>query len=72
MLRTVLIAAGAAYVVDTVAHTAVADYDSVAAVMLAVVALPSVLGEGWFGLWLLTRAGRRIQRPSTALRPEPV
>lgn len=58
VLRVVLAFAGSAYVVDTVAHLLVADYDAIAAVMLAIVALPSVIGEGWFGLWLLTRAGR--------------
>lgn len=58
ILRTVLVAAGAAYMIDTALHMALADYDTVAAVMLPVVALPSVLGEGWFGLWLFLRAGR--------------
>lgn len=59
VLRVVLVAAGVAYIVDTIAFTTLADYDSVAAVMLAIVALPSVLGEGWFGLWLFTRGGRQ-------------
>ncbi len=45
--------AGVAYVADTVAHLALADYSSVAGVMLMVVALPSMFGEGWLGFWLL-------------------
>lgn len=58
LLRVLLAVAGVAYVVDTLVHTVVADYEAVAAVMLAIVALPSVVGEGWLGLWLLLRAAR--------------
>jgi hypothetical protein len=58
VLGIVLVAAGVAYVADTVAHAALPDYDVVAAVMLAAVAVPSMLGEGWFGLSLLR--ARRI------------
>lgn len=52
-LGYVLIAAGVAYVLDTVARGLLADYDAVAGVFLVVVALPSMIGEGWLGLWLL-------------------
>lgn len=48
-----LIAAGVAYVLDTVAHGMLADYEAVAGVFLVAVALPSMIGEGWLGLWLL-------------------
>lgn len=58
--------AGFAYGVDTVAHIALADYDRFAGAFLAFVAVPSMVGEGWFGLWLLTRASRR----TTAAGPE--
>jgi hypothetical protein len=30
-----------------------ADYEAVAGVFLVVVALPSMIGEGWLGFWLL-------------------
>jgi len=57
-----LILAGIAYGMDTLAHAVLADYDSVAGLMLAFVALPSMLGEGWLGLWLLLT--RRFNRES--------
>lgn len=60
-LRIVLMFAGCAYMVDTMATLIVADYEAIASVMLTLVAVPSVVGEGWFGLWLLIRGGR----PST-------
>ena len=53
-LGFVVLAAGVGYVVDTVARAglAQADYDAVAGLLLTAVALPSMIGEGWFGLWL--------------------
>ncbi len=48
-----LMLAGAAYVVDTVAHGLLSDYESYASLFLAIVAIPSLIGEGWLGLWLL-------------------
>lgn len=51
-LGLVLMAAGVAYVVDTVAHAVLSDYDAVSGVLLAAVAIPSMFGEGWLGLWL--------------------
>ncbi len=59
-LGWMLMAAGVAYVADTIANATLADYAAVAPVMLAVVALPSMIGEGWLGLWLLL--SRRIER----------
>ncbi len=52
-LGYVLIAAGVAYVLDTAAHGMLSDYESVAPIFLIAVALPSMIGEGWLGLWLL-------------------
>ncbi len=48
-----LMAAGVAYVVDTAAHGLLSDYESYASLFLAIVAVPSMIGEGWLGLWLL-------------------
>lgn len=64
-LAYVLLAAGAAYVIDTTAHTILADYADVETLLTAMVAVPAVIAEGWFGLWLLLRAGRgeRAHRP---------
>lgn len=53
--------AGAAYLADTMAQLLVADYAAIAGVALAVVAIPSMVGEGWLALWLLT--SRRIANP---------
>ncbi len=60
VLGYVLMAAGAAYVLDTVANLTLSSYSDFAPVFLAVVALPSMIGEGWLGLWLLL--SRRIGR----------
>ncbi len=57
-LGQLMMVAGAAYIVDTTAHTILADYADHADAFLVMVALPSVIAEGWFGLWLLTRARR--------------
>ncbi len=52
-LGYVLIVAGFAYVFDTVAQGLLGDYQSVANLFLVAIALPSMIGEGWLGLWLL-------------------
>ncbi len=51
-LGMVLGAAGVAYAIDTVARVLLPDYESVAGLFLALVAVPSMLGEGWLALWL--------------------
>lgn len=53
VLGYVLIAAGAAYVLDTTAQSLLSTYDSVAPIFLVVVAVPSMIGEGWLAVWLL-------------------
>ncbi len=58
-LGHLMMVAGVAYIIDTTAHTVLADYADHADAFLAMVALPSVVAEGWFGLWLLIRARRR-------------
>lgn len=58
LLGYVLIAAGLAYSVDTVAHTLLSDYDDYETSFTIMVAVPAVIAEGWFGLWLLLRAGK--------------
>lgn len=56
-----LLAAGAAYAVDTVAHLLLTDYEASADLFLAIVAVPSVIGEMSFTVWLLLVAtGRRV------------
>jgi hypothetical protein len=55
-----LVAAGVAYAADTVVHALAPHYSAVAPVMLALVAVPSMIGEGWLAVWLLTT--RRLGR----------
>lgn len=57
-LGQLMMVAGAAYLIDTTAHTVLADYADHADAFLVMVAVPSVIAEGWFGLWLLARARR--------------
>lgn len=57
-LGVVLIVAGTAYVVDTVAHSLLSNYADYETLFIAIVAVPAVLAEGWFGLWLLLKAGK--------------
>ena len=57
-LGYLLIVAGLAYVGDTVAHSLLANYVDYETVFIAIVAVPSVLAEGWFGLWLLLKGGK--------------
>ena len=59
ILGYVLMVAGAAYVIDTGAYALVANYADFENAFLVMVALPSVIGELWLGLWLLLKAGKR-------------
>jgi len=54
VLGYVLAFAGLAYAADTVARLALPDYSTVSGLFLVLVAVPSMVGEGWLGVWLLT------------------
>ncbi len=54
VLGYVLAFAGLAYAADTVAHLVLPDYSAVSGLFLVLVAVPSMIGEGWLGIWLLT------------------
>ena len=54
VLGWLLVAAGIAYVLDTTARTLLGNYAAYENLFLAIVAIPSMIGEGWLGLWLLT------------------
>jgi hypothetical protein len=60
-LGFLLVMAGAAYVFDTLAHALVANYDDYASVFLMIVALPAVVAELGFTVWLFTRGGKHQQ-----------
>ncbi len=64
-----LLAAGTAYILDTVAHLVLSDYEASADLFLAVVALPSVLGEMSFAVWLVLVAAGRRAVPADPLEP---
>jgi len=53
-----LVLAGVMYMVDTAAHFVLPDYDTYASVFLALVAVPSIVGEMSFSIWLLIRGGK--------------
>jgi len=57
-LGAVLAVAGSAYIFDTAAYTLVENYSANADVFTAIVAVPAVIAEAAFTIWLLTRAGR--------------
>jgi hypothetical protein len=50
--------AGAMYMVDTTAHLALPNYETYASYFLALVAIPSILGEMSFSIWLLLKGGK--------------
>jgi hypothetical protein len=58
ILGLVLMLAGAAYLLDTVANALLANYDDYATLFLAIVAVPSVIGEFAFTIWLLWKGGK--------------
>jgi hypothetical protein len=58
-LGFVLMVAGTTYVIDTVAHSLLANYNDYAGLFVAIVAVPAIIGEGWFGLWLLLKGGKQ-------------
>ena len=57
VLGVLLAIAGAAYVFDTVANALLANYTEYETVFLLIVAIPSVVAELWFAVWLLMRGG---------------
>lgn len=58
IIASLLFAAGIMYMVDTAAHFMLPDYEAYASVFLALVALPGILGEMSFSVWLLVRGGK--------------
>lgn len=71
MLGPLLIVAGLAYVVDTVAHSLLSTYGDYQMLFLVIVAVPSIVAEGWFALLLLLRAGKHVVLPTADSVEEP-
>lgn len=61
VLGYVLMVAGVAYIIDTLARAVLADYADVEGIFLAIVAVPSVIGELWFTVWLLRKGGTNVE-----------
>jgi hypothetical protein len=53
-----LLLAGIMYIVDTTAHFLLKNYDQFNSIFLAMVALPSILGEMSLAIWLLVKGGK--------------
>jgi hypothetical protein len=64
-LGYVLMVAGAAYIIDTLARAIIADYADYENLFLAIVAVPSVIGELWFTVWLLVKGGINAKPATT-------
>jgi len=57
VLGVLLAIAGVAYVFDTVANALFSNYTEYETAFLLIVAIPSVVAELWFAVWLLMRGG---------------
>lgn len=66
LLGRILMVAGGAYALDTLATVLVPAYDDLATVFLVLVAVPSVIAEGWMALWLLRHGGEDTASPRSA------
>lgn len=53
-----LVLAGAMYMLDTAAHFILPDYEAYASIFLVLVAIPSIVGEMAFAIWLFIKGGK--------------
>ncbi|MCB0375096.1 MAG: DUF4386 domain-containing protein [Sinomicrobium sp.] len=53
-----LVIAGIMYVMDTVAHFMLPDYETYRSLFLALVSIPSIVGEMSLAVWLLAKSGK--------------
>ncbi|MCB0435388.1 MAG: DUF4386 domain-containing protein, partial [Mangrovimonas sp.] len=58
LIALLLLLAGLMYMVDTCAHFLLPNYSDYASIFLAMVAIPSILGEMSFAIWLLARGAK--------------
>jgi hypothetical protein len=58
LIAVFLIIAGIMYMVDTGAHFLLPNYEQYSSIFLALVAIPSILGEMSFTVWLLLKGGK--------------
>jgi hypothetical protein len=53
-----LVISGIMYMIDTTAHFLLINYDAYGSLFLALVAIPSIIGEMSFAIWLLIKGGK--------------
>ena len=58
VVKVFLALAGVMYIVDTAAHFSLSNYSDFASTFLILVAIPSILGEMSFALWLLIKGSK--------------
>lgn len=58
-MGVLLVLAGAGYVIDTTAFSVLSEYEDYSDVFLAIVAIPSIVGELAFTIWLFMKAGKQ-------------
>lgn len=58
LLGYLLMLAGAAYSIDTMAHAVLANYSDYEDIFLILVAVSSIVAELWLALWLLIKRGQ--------------
>lgn len=56
-IRLFLLVAGVMYMADTVAHFVLPNYEEYASIFLLFVAVPAIVGEMSFAIWLLVKGG---------------
>ncbi len=55
LIAIFLVLAGVVYMIDTAAHFLMENYDEYSSLFLAMVAVPSIIGEMSFAIWLLAK-----------------
>ena len=58
LIAQFLVLAGIMYMVDTSAHFLLPNYEKYSSLFLALVAIPSIIGEMSFAIWLLIKGGK--------------
>lgn len=62
IIAVFLFLAGLMYMTDTIAHFMLPDYKAYSDLFLALVAIPSIIGELSFTIWLLIKGGKQLQK----------
>ncbi|MCB2194980.1 MAG: DUF4386 domain-containing protein [Bacteroidetes bacterium] len=58
LIALFLVIAGIMYMIDTAAHFLLPNYENYSSIFLALVAIPSIVGEMSFSIWLLVKGGK--------------